>query len=785
MFPILYDHIERNVNAQHAPKLIVPQHYGLGVLSSCISCEVEQERNGKYELVMVYPKSGIHASEIAYRRILKVKPNFTDDPQLFRIDRVGKTMKDGNFTVYAKHISYDISGYSIISGSAINAAAACQLLREATNNDFNITTTKQVSANFSIKEPSSVRSWFAGKEGSFLDVFGTAEIKYDNFNVGFPLHAGTDRGVEIRYKKNLLELSQEIDSSNLYTHVICYYKPSEGPSIAGDPVSTGLVLDVPRTLTVDVTSNYQETPDIIQLTNDAIEYKNSHNLTIPNNNIKLDYVQSGELTNRVDLCDTVSIYYEALGITRAEVKCIRTKWDCLREKYIETEFGDVKTKLEDTITESTALVDDAKSTADAAMSAVGSKKRVFINQPVPPYDIGDLWINNGGVYYCSTPRTESIIKELESDSELSFESAIAEDFIECVCQIEADEEGVENVIISVSNGDDDPETRVEKLYLVDLEETLTQGGVFKIFYGLNEEEELVRKAVLIRTDETEKEFDISQINIPETIVGQNVVTCNTGDIAIKYYETGFSRADWDLGTDYVNDDEMSQAITYASQLITGGLGGNVIINRNEETGMPYEIVIFKTENPTDEQTLDNAKWVWRWNINGLGFSDQGYDAPDGYKTAITYDGKINASMITTGELDAQDAGIQNLTASMFAGQMIQLGGADMPDGKLVILDQSNNVLIKMDIDGLECFGAEVNGVIPSVVFDKNGVTGYSNSADKENTAIFWTKEQDFHMKNAVIENQMDIGGMLKFLPFTIKDSNNNITNQGIAVVANT
>ena len=784
MFPILYESIERNISASQAPKLIVPQHHGLGTLSDCVSCEVEQSRNGAYELTMEYRVSGIHASEIANRRILKVKPNFTDPPQLFRIDRIGKSM-NGTFMVYAKHISYDISGYLITGGNAINAAKACELLREATNEDFYIHTTKQVTADFSITQPSSVRSWFAGKVGSFLDVFGTAEIKYDNFDVLFQTPPNTDRGVTIRYGKNLLELSQEINSSNLYTGVVCYYKTSDA-SVVGDEVSTGLVLDVPNVLAVDVTSNYQETPTIVQLTNDATAYKNSHNLTIPSNNITLDFVQSGQLTGRVDLCDIVTIYYEALGITRSQAKCIRTKWDCLREKYIETEFGDVKTSLADTIAESTALVDDAKSTADAALSAVGSKKRVFVNQPVPPYDIGDLWMKDGAVYYCSTPRTESIIKQEERASTIEFDSFIAEDFIEMQCWIDADEEGFDDIVIVVSDGDPDPETRVAKIYSIELGETLTQGGTFQISYVYDSElHEYVKKAIHTRTDTTTQEYDISTINIPETLVGHNEVTCSTGDIAIRYYETGFSNADWTLATDYVDSDDMTDAIRYASQLITGGLGGNVIINRNEETGRPYEIVIFKTENPTDEQTLENAKWVWRWNINGLAFSDQGYDAPNDYKTAITYDGKINASMITTGELDAQDAGIQNLTASMFEGQMIQLGGAEMPDGKLIIKDDTDTILIQMDINGLECFGAENNGVIPSVVFDKNGVTGYSNSADMENTAIFWTKEQDFHMKNAVIETQMDIGNMLKFLPFTIKDSNNNVTNQGIAVVANT
>ena len=32
--------------------------YGIGVLADCISCEVTEERNGAYELVLQYPVTG-------------------------------------------------------------------------------------------------------------------------------------------------------------------------------------------------------------------------------------------------------------------------------------------------------------------------------------------------------------------------------------------------------------------------------------------------------------------------------------------------------------------------------------------------------------------------------------------------------------------------------------------------------------------------------------------------------------------------------------------------------
>lgn len=367
MFPILYEQITAGQ---------VPQHNGLGVLSDVISCYSEQVRNDLYELTFEYPMSGIHASEIAERRIIKAKPNPTDDPQLYRIERVGKVM-NGKFTVFCNHISYDLSGYLITSGTAGSAVEACTLLQSAASG-YTITTDKTATGNFKITEPSSVRSWFAGKEGSFLDVFGTAELKYDNFNVQFKLHAGQDRGQKIIYGKNLLELSQELDCSNLCTAVMCYWKSSEGDVVSGQQVSTGITLDVPVVRAIDVSNEYDEAPTVETLTQRATNFIANNNVTTPKNNIKLNFAQSEELTGRVDLCDEVTIYYEALGIS-GKAKCIRTKYDCIREKYVETEFGDVQADLSDSFVAAVKEIQDKPSKSFLAESVDRATKLITGN----------------------------------------------------------------------------------------------------------------------------------------------------------------------------------------------------------------------------------------------------------------------------------------------------------------------------------------------------------------------------------------------------------------------
>lgn len=359
MIPVLYETMTEGT---------VPTHYGLGPLTDCLRCEVSEERNGKYELVLEYAAEGIHADDIQVNRFIMAKPNFTDNPQIFRTYKVSKTM-NGKFTVNAQHISYDLSGKVISTGTAGSCTAACLLL-EASAGNFTITTDKTVSADFVIKEPSSVRSWFGGKQGSLLDVYGTAEWYYDNYACSLKLNRGMDRGVQIRYGKNLTALSQEIDMSNLCTGVIPYYIDDEtNTKVVGAKVSTGLVLDVDRDQAVDFSSDVDPesaTPIATQLATLASNYITNNIFTRVFSSITLDFVQMGELKDRVDLCDTVHIFFEPLGISVA-LKCVATVWDVLQERYIQTTFGDSRNSIADTIVNQQQAI---KETVDNVSTAI-------------------------------------------------------------------------------------------------------------------------------------------------------------------------------------------------------------------------------------------------------------------------------------------------------------------------------------------------------------------------------------------------------------------------------
>lgn len=351
MIPILFDNITEGV---------VPTNYGLGALTDAIKCEITEARNSSYELALEYAADGIHAADIEPNRFIIAKPNYTDAPQIFRIYKVGKTIK-GKFTVNAQHISYDLSGKVITTGSASSAAEACVLL-EAQAGAFTIDTDKTTVGAFNIDAPASVRSFFGGKAGSLLDVYG-GEWYFNNYTASLKASRGTDRGVTIRYGKNLTDLSQVLDMSNLVTGVIPYYIDPNGVKTVGTRVDTGLALDVPRDIALDFSSDVDPESSVAiatQLGTLAARYISNNNLVAVSNAITLDFVQMQGLTERVDLCDTVKIYFEPLGLA-VTAKCIKTVWDVLRERYVKTSFGDTRANITDTIANNVKSIERAAS----------------------------------------------------------------------------------------------------------------------------------------------------------------------------------------------------------------------------------------------------------------------------------------------------------------------------------------------------------------------------------------------------------------------------------------
>ena len=333
---------------------------GLGALADCTSCKVTEKRNGEYILTMQYPLDGIHFKDIQKSCIIWVKPSDGANNQAFRIYKTKKPI-NGIVTIEAEHISYQLSMIPTMPFTAESASAALQGLKTnaAEPCPFFFYTDKQTIATYTQEQPASIRSRLGGVSGSILDVYG-GEYEFDNYDVHLWANRGSDKGVTIRYGKNLIDLKQEENIQNVVTGVVPFFANEDTLVTLPEKVVESEYVDLypyPRTVILDLSSEWtDEVPTVEQLRQRAQKYIEDNDIGIPKVSIDVSFIalwQTEEYKDiapleRVNLCDTVTIIFEKLGI-EAKAKVISTEYDVLRERYTKIEVGDAKSTLATTI----------------------------------------------------------------------------------------------------------------------------------------------------------------------------------------------------------------------------------------------------------------------------------------------------------------------------------------------------------------------------------------------------------------------------------------------------
>lgn len=183
--------------------------------------------------------------------------------------------------------------------------------------------------------------------------------------------------------------------------------------------------------------------------------------------------------------------------------------------------------------------------------------------------------------------------------------------------------------------------------------------------------------------------------------------------------------------------EINRKVENATQLITGGTGGYVVLDiEDPNTGgktHPWRILIMNTP---DKETATN---VIQLNQNGMGFSTTGINGP--YRNAWTIDGNLVADFITTG----------TMVSERVRGGTYEVGGSGLgKDGQIVIKDASGNVIGSWDKSGLSVLRGILQGV--SAIFggvnNQNGALEVRNSSGR--TIGRWDKD-GLYMSSGVID----------------------------------
>ena len=359
---------------------------GLGALSDCISCVVEETLNGPFELEMQYRLNGLHYADITLRSIILAKPNPTARPQPFRVYKISRPI-NGVVTINAQHLSYDLSGIVIEPFNAPSLASALEGMKTnaVTDNPFEYETDKTVISDFVVSYPSSARSLVAGQRGSLLDTYG-GELEFDRYQVKLLSHRGKDNGVTIRYGKNMTDVSQEEDGSGVYTGVYPYwYSEEEGSADLGSSyVPVEGEFDFTRILLLDLTEEFENKPTAEELTQKAQEYISNHDPGVPTISTTVSWYQSREFVENVNLGDVVGVYFSRLGIS-AKAKIVKTRYNALQNRYESVDIGSVRSSIAGTIvsmdqgvssvtqytvTETRRITKELEMTADSLRSAI-------------------------------------------------------------------------------------------------------------------------------------------------------------------------------------------------------------------------------------------------------------------------------------------------------------------------------------------------------------------------------------------------------------------------------
>ena len=321
---------------------------GLGGLPDAIECVVSHEINGIYELQMRYPVTGLHFDEIESGRFIMAKPDDLTNAQPFRVYRITKPL-NGVVTVYARHICYDMQGIVVEPFTAGSLTEAFQTIPTVLTpaNSFNLQTTRTVASGITLKEPRPLWKLLGGQAGSLLDVYG-GEWDFDGYNAKLVTQLGTNRGVSIRYGKNMTEMEQDATIESAFSGVYPFWYDEETNTLV---TLTEKYVTVPgaivsdRVLTLDFSDDFDTQPSEQDLRDRANAYITANSVGNAKTSWKVSFVDTRDLPlDKVQLGDTLSVHYERLNVD-ATARAVKTEYDVLADRYKAVTIGKVKQNL--------------------------------------------------------------------------------------------------------------------------------------------------------------------------------------------------------------------------------------------------------------------------------------------------------------------------------------------------------------------------------------------------------------------------------------------------------
>lgn len=324
-------------------------------LKNFLKCEITEVVNGVYELNFEYPLESDDSHLLENGKILQAD-NY-DGEQLFRILYLQKDLD--TIKGYALHISYDLLGNFIedIYIQGMNGTRALQEVLNRSTDPHKFVGVSDITKlrNSRLVRKNTLEAIMGDKDNSLLSRWG-GELYRDNFRINWLEKIGNDKGVTIKYAKNLTGIEYKVDTSNLVTHFIP--KGFDGLLLPEKyvisplaekykPIVKRKLLELEDVKSKKVSPTQEDAVDHDQaLALLREKSKKAFELGADKPEITctvafIDLSQTEEYKNyavleKIYLGDTVGVQYKGINIL---TRCVGYTYDCLQNRYIHVELG--------------------------------------------------------------------------------------------------------------------------------------------------------------------------------------------------------------------------------------------------------------------------------------------------------------------------------------------------------------------------------------------------------------------------------------------------------------
>jgi phage minor structural protein len=304
-----------------------------------------KEDNGSYELELE-----TRLEDKSY--IVNDKIIVCDTPwgaQGFRVYNPQK--KNNKITCTCKHLFYDTASYLIEDANVVDKT--CNDALDHLNNSCDDITPFTTYSNIQqIDSARVVRKSLEEAIAIVLERWGGHLVR-DNFNISLVSDIGNDKGVTLRYGKNIENITVKEDWSKVVTKLLPVGK--DGLMLDEIYVTLGEVgisdpnYGRPYTKTVSFTQDIDKDEAKTEaelkedLRNQATAYIRENYLP------KINYTVTANIENVTDIGDIIEVRDERLNIDLM-TRVISVKWDCIQKRYTEVNFGNFSQKLKNLVT---------------------------------------------------------------------------------------------------------------------------------------------------------------------------------------------------------------------------------------------------------------------------------------------------------------------------------------------------------------------------------------------------------------------------------------------------